>query len=396
MKKFAISLTLSFALAFSALGVACSNQQQGGDSNSRSIPAEFTTEITGIDNYSDYYLAESFDDFYAKGYEMTDYVDVNLPNMELKAVKIVGAFQEAGIYSFCISNNSGSYSNLALAIVGMNLSDYYPYENGTKVTIKFNNMSLSKAEGIDTTLRYSKNRDDFSSDEVFANFRSVDTTNIKKNTIYRGTNIFENKETSSRVPYADKLCEQAGIKTDIDLSQSKSDIEKALQDNPDVSKYGKKLFDEGKVYADKINNNYYYDKTVATIRDTMLQVANSEAPFYIHCNEGKDRTGFICLVLEALCAGNQEEIASDYMESYTNFYNVQPGTEKYELVKKLTFDRIVYVLDDPERVKSIDKIDWENINVANVDLNQAAYNYCKNVLKLSDAEIQQIVLKLTR
>ena len=52
----------------------------------------------------------------------------------------------------------------------------------------------------------------------------------------------------------------------------------------------------------------------------------------MHCNEGKDRAGFTCAVLEALMGATPEEITADYMVTYYNYYGVQPGTEQYDVI----------------------------------------------------------------
>ena len=47
-------------------------------------------------------------------------------------------------------------------------------------------------------------------------------------------------------------------------------------------------------------------------------MTGQEGPCYIHCTEGKDRTGFVCLLLEALCGANYGELRDDYMTTYAN------------------------------------------------------------------------------
>ncbi|MBR4450255.1 MAG: tyrosine-protein phosphatase, partial [Clostridia bacterium] len=44
----------------------------------------------------------------------------------------------------------------------------------------------------------------------------------------------------------------------------------------------------------------------------------------VHCTEGKDRTGFVCMLLEALVGASYEEIEKDYMITYDNYYGINP------------------------------------------------------------------------
>ena len=40
--------------------------------------------------------------------------------------------------------------------------------------------------------------------------------------------------------------------------------------------------------------------------------------------EGKDRTGYVCALLEGLCGASYEEIVADYLVTYDNYYNINP------------------------------------------------------------------------
>jgi len=61
-------------------------------------------------------------------------------------------------------------------------------------------------------------------------------------------------------------------------------------------------------------------------------LAEGNTPYLVHCLEGKDRTGFAIMVLEALMGWNEAQIVADYMQTYTNYYGVEPGTENYDMI----------------------------------------------------------------
>ena len=44
----------------------------------------------------------------------------------------------------------------------------------------------------------------------------------------------------------------------------------------------------------------------------------------MHCIEGKDRTGYVCALLEGLCGATYKEIVADYLVTYSNYYDVTP------------------------------------------------------------------------
>jgi len=60
--------------------------------------------------------------------------------------------------------------------------------------------------------------------------------------------------------------------------------------------------------------------------------AENEGTYLVHCNEGKDRAGFVSALLEALMGASAEEIVADYMVTYYNYYGIEPGTEKYDAI----------------------------------------------------------------
>ena len=64
----------------------------------------------------------------------------------------------------------------------------------------------------------------------------------------------------------------------------------------------------------------------------MRAIIDGEGPYLIHCNEGKDRAGFVSALLECLMGASADEVADDYMETYENYYGVEKGTEKYNAV----------------------------------------------------------------
>ena len=92
-------------------------------------------------------------------------------------------------------------------------------------------------------LKYSKNREDYLSDEVFANFRNVKVGNIKEGILYRGASPIDN--SMGRAKYANKLIEKANIKYDIDLTDDEKKKKKHFSKKDFASEYFKKLYENG-------------------------------------------------------------------------------------------------------------------------------------------------------
>ena len=108
-----------------------------------------------------------------------------------------------------------------------------------------------------------------------------------------------------------------------------------------------------------------------------------EGPYLIHCTEGKDRTGFVCMLFEALCGANYDELVDDYMITYENYYgiNKESDPEKYEIiVSEVMIPRLQVITGDyPDPAKA--------------DLGKCAEEYLKSV-GLTDSEIFEIQRKL--
>ena len=68
-----------------------------------------------------------------------------------------------------------------------------------------------------------------------------------------------------------------------------------------------------------------------------------EGPYLVHCTEGKDRTGFVCVLLEALCGASYREIVEDYMITYDNYYKINKTSdaERYGVIVENVLDPMV-------------------------------------------------------
>ena len=78
------------------------------------------------------------------------------------------------------------------------------------------------------------------------------------------------------------------------------------------------------------------------IGEGLVRLMALERPWLIHCNLGKDRTGVICAVLEALCGASYDEIEQDYMFSYDQLHNIDmnPESLQYRLYKARIDDQL--------------------------------------------------------
>ena len=85
----------------------------------------------------------------------------------------------------------------------------------------------------------------------------------------------------------------------------------------------------------------------ALVRGLSQALAHNATKILFHCTEGKDRTGFVGVVLESLCGASYEEMRDDYMITYDNYYSLTEASDKtaYDYIVELKFnDMINYLL----------------------------------------------------
>ena len=205
---------------------------------------------------------------------------------------------------------------------------------------------------------YSLDRSAYSSDEEFSNFRSLQGGKLKSGLIYRGASPFDNSR--KRASLTDALLEKNGIQSIVDLADGEGDMNYYLSQSDFASPYSKALYRDGKVALLGMGSSYMslsYKQSVATGIRHML---STPSPYYIHCMEGKDRTGFVCTLFEALSGASYEEMESDYMRTYENYYKVskEKDEEKYEAIKSLYFDSFCQCLYGEEEEEALKKASY--------------------------------------
>ena len=157
-------------------------------------------------------------------------------------------------------------------------------------------------------------------DEQYANFRCVETTGMGKGILYRSSSPVNPEMNRSRE--ADEALNRAGVATILDLADSEAKIKS--YEGSQTS-----YFMQRKVIALDLVMDTASPGFTDGLAKGLEQLAESDGPYLIHCNEGKDRTGFVCAVLECLIGATAQEVAEDYMATYFNFYGVEPGSEQY-------------------------------------------------------------------
>ena len=138
------------------------------------------------------------------------------------------------------------------------------------------------------------------------------TKRIKQGMVYRGAKIEDATEAGKQ-----KLLYEYGIKTDLDM---RAEVAKSpLGDSVNfVNVSGPYYIGGDGIDSTNTSNKPYWTKT---FREALLQeirtFANPENyPIYVHCSLGRDRTGTICFLINALCGVGEMDLYMDYELSF--------------------------------------------------------------------------------
>lgn len=194
---------------------------------------------------------------------------------------------------------------------------------------------------------YSTNRDDFSSDEIFANFRVMEGGKIKKDMFYRAASPVNNRY--QRANYVDTLLEEHNINFILDLADNQKELEEYQKEDDFHSPYYLSLYDKGNVALINLHGNYRKKEYAKKLVKGLRKMLEKEGPYFIHCTEGKDRTGFVSILIESIAGFDYDELEKDYMTTYENYFGVTKDSDPaaYEDVMEHRFRRMLrYLIDD--------------------------------------------------
>lgn len=192
--------------------------------------------------------------------------------------------------------------------------------------------------------RLGRNRADYPalSDSDFANFREVRTSGIAPGKLFRSSSPIST--WSERNVFADKLAENAGVKTFINLADSDTGM-KSHKGFPNS------YYSRQKIIGLNLGMKYRSAKFRQGLARGIRFMAGSEPPYLIHCSLGKDRAGFVCALIECLMGATWQEVERDYMASFRNYFGIVEGTREYDFVVKSEIRRFLaenFGVDNPE------------------------------------------------
>lgn len=342
-ERIIVGIMLLFVLTFTA---AC-----GQDT-------EITGKVIDVEKYGHVVLDITTEEFGQAGFELGDIVTVNAGTYTGDVPCLNGYYVDKGEYMVRVPDN---HPNITVCI---NYGDFSE-ETGTGIGDTVTIAMKEKAGALElqqiSDLTYTDDREDYASDEVFANFRP-----IKEGVLYRSASPVNNER--GRAPYADDLAEQAEIKTVMNLASTEEEIDEWFGAADFDSPYYQKLYENSGVITLGLPIDFDSDDFGKGIVKGLTFLAENEPPYLVHCNEGKDRAGFASMVLEELMGWSEDEIVSDYMVSYQNYYRIEPGTDKFDTIAEKNVKEMMRSTAGLQKGASLE----------GVDLKAAAEKYLKD------------------
>ena len=209
-------------------------------------------------------------------------------------------------------------------------------------------------------------------DEARGNFRNVHAGRIGRNNLFRSQHPVNGTWRALR---ANQLAEENGIRTVLNLSDSKTKLEKYLNKYiVGSSYYYKTLYKRGRVFTAGLSLTHKSPSYRHQVAAAFRFMTKNKGPYLVHCEVGRDRTGLVILLLESLMGVPYEYMVNDYAQTYLNTTYDSPATAKQKAASHVNSE-LMYISGQ----KSI--TDWSKVN-----LNRYAVLYLK-MGGMTDSEI---------
>ena len=335
MRRRYISVILVLAVVTMTFAASCAHKP------------EQTYGVLQDEKFGVVYLDVSIEDFLASGFQFGDSCDIRFSNgLTFEDIPLFNGYYVR--YGMPLIVGYPGYEYIAVTRNNQGLwQDSGLTENDTAtVTLHKAGKYLIDQETLSQT--YSNDVGDYRDEIQFANFRTLSGGDLKDGFLYRGASPVDNQKYRAAVVSA--LLEANDIRFILDLADSEEEYLNHREEDDFSSLYAAGLYDADCVALLDMGADYASDDYRQKIVSGLRQLLSSDGPIFIHCLEGKDRTGFVCFLLESLAGASYDEMLDDYMLTYENYFGItkQDSPEKYDAIASLYFDAFVVCLHGTE------------------------------------------------
>ena len=325
--------------------------------------------IVEVSKYGNTYLDTTTAEL-LETFELGDVVEINV-NGETVTAPVVTSYSDVDNGSPLVKVDG---ENVEVALSYADFANTYGAGVGTEMTLTLLEEGGYLAQYQVRHLERTDVREDYGSDEVFANFRALSGGNLQENMIYRSCNPGLG---DARAPYADELAAEVGIRKVVNLADSDDSLLMTI----DPYSYYATLYENGDIVLLNMGVDYRTDDFKAKLKEGIeFILRDPTGPVLIHCNEGKDRAGMVTATLEAISGATMDEIVADYMTSYENYYGTEKGTEQYDAIANIIRDFFTDMNGKPFPAASVGTV---------------AEVYLENTVGLEKAQIEALKAILT-
>lgn len=334
MKKY-ILIILTVLIAVSCVIYYGNNNNKPVDPEEEVIEDGY--EIEHEERFGGVYIKISIDDFNELGYEYGDSVDISFSNgYEMTDIPYYNGYYVDEGEPLLVAYPGYPYIKVTLNY-GDDLWYLAELEEGDKATVELREKGTYLDNQKARDIHYSDEQGD-KSDAEFGNFRNVKVGNMKDNILYRSASPVDNQH--KRAACVDRQIAEVGVNYIINLSDSPEDLVTHINKDDFNSPYFLSLYEKGNVVALGMSASYKTKDFNQKLIKGLTAASEHEGPYLVHCVEGKDRTGYVCMLLEALAGASYQEIVDDYMITYDNYYDIneESDPERYRLIKEKNID----------------------------------------------------------
>ncbi|MBR1387486.1 MAG: tyrosine-protein phosphatase [Alloprevotella sp.] len=254
-------------------------------------------------------------DMSAAGFTLGDVISITVDDHEVIMPYYDGYYTRNGEY-LCVAYPS--YPSICFTANNIGLPPELSGLEGHEVVVRMKEKGgkLDVQQALSMTYSNDRSKYDISDDE-FANARAVCAGNIASGRLHRSSSPFSNE--INRSSYVSAYLERVQVKTVLNLADTE---EKIL--SYDLPPYSRLLWEGGNVILCPLKSDPTADDYNNRLIEALKQLPSRPAPYHVHCVEGKDRTGYVCALLEGLCGATYDEIVADYLKTYDNYYQINP------------------------------------------------------------------------
>lgn len=272
--------------------------------------------ITSYNEFGAAMLSFTEADMSAAGFTLGDVISISLDSRQLTMPYYDGFYTRNGEF-LCVAYPT--YPSICFTANNTGLPEEYIGLEGHGVTVKMKKKGGSIDVQKALSMKYTNNRAEYPqlSDAQFANARSVSAGSIAAGRLYRSSSPFSDE--IGRAGYVSAFLSQEKVKSVLNLTDNLQKMQ-----GYDMPAYSATLWNSGNVILCPLKADPTADDYNTALIAALKELPSHPAPYVVHCTEGKDRTGYVCALLEGLCGASYQEIVADYLVTYENYFGKTP------------------------------------------------------------------------